>query len=194
MGWRADCCLFAEDLLSGMRNGTAGAGVLKAMRVRQGRVLVARRHTSRVGLDALALLAQAHRRLDALFAQAEQDARALPELQHAVHVHGRLEEELLHPVLGQVLGEPSAALLEDARREHAWLKVRLIELSTMAPPPPVLSSRLHWLRERLRKHVAIEERQLFSRARRALSRRRLAELGARLQTREDELNGGLYPG
>ena len=178
-----------------MRNGTAGAGVLQTMMVRSGRAPVARRRAARAGKDALEFLAQAHRRLDALFAQAERDPRALVELQHAVQVLGRLEEEILHPVLRQALGEPAAALVDEARREHAWLKVRLIELSQAAAlDPPVLARRLPWLRERLHRHMGEEERQLFARVRRALSRRRLAELGARLQAREDELNGGLYPG
>jgi hemerythrin-like domain-containing protein len=171
---------------------------LKAVAVSNQRVPIARRRASLPReKDALSVLVQAHRRMAALFARAQQDRRAVVELQHALRVHGRIEEELLFPVLERALGDEVAALLDEARREHSWMKVRLIELSLMEAGGGefiFIQGRLRELEDHLRKHMKEEERQLFRRARRALSRRRLIALGERMRAREDELNGGLYPG
>jgi hypothetical protein len=145
--------------------------------------------------DALALLERGHKMLEALLARTESDPRACADLRHALEVHGRLQHELLFPALEQARRGKPAPRFDQARREHAWLRVRLIELTATDPQDrPLFRSRLQPLGERLWRRIARERASLFRRARRALTPRQLRELGARMLSREYELNGGLYPG
>jgi iron-sulfur cluster repair protein YtfE (RIC family) len=143
--------------------------------------------------DALAFLARDHRRVADLLGQVPEDPAVLHQAQHELEVHDQLEEELLYPALEQILGEEGAELVEDLRLSHAHVKVRLIELSILGGGQE-FERKLAELRERLERHLEEEEKSLFARARRALPGARLQELRVRIELRQDELTGGLYPG
>jgi iron-sulfur cluster repair protein YtfE (RIC family) len=144
------------------------------------------------GHDALGFLADDHRRVAGLLAQVEEDPAVLHQAQHDLEVHDRLEEELLYPALEQLLGDEGLGLVEDLRLSHAHVKVRLIELSILGTGEE-FERKLSELRERLERHLEEEESKLFARARRALGPARLQELRVRIELRQDELKGGLYP-
>lgn len=143
--------------------------------------------------DALAFLARDHRRVAELLGQVTEDPAVLHQAQRELEVHDRLEEELLYPALEQILGQDGAELVEDLRLSHAHVKVRLIELSILGEGEE-FERKLAELRERLERHLEEEEASLFARARRALPGARLQELRVRIELRQDELKGGLYPG
>ena len=153
-------------------------------------------------LDGLKLLAEDHRRVEALFGEfegtkgAHNKQRLVRKICTELQVHAMIEEEIYYPaVKGKVEDED----LEEAYVEHDSAKLLINELAEAAPDEAFYDAKVKVLKELIEHHVKEEEKQrdnLFQQTRAAEVD--LKELGARLAARKAELmqlaqNGGLPP-
>jgi hypothetical protein len=143
--------------------------------------------------DALQLLRSDHQRIEALLSDClhlavEERGRApsadrngcLERLAATLQVHAQIERELFYPLL-----KVDALERDSAQLDHDEILVRLKTLLAHAPPQDDFERQLEVLAQLIRKHIALEELQLFRR----LDSSDLDELGAQLAIRRGDLLG-----
>lgn len=144
-------------------------------------------------IDAIDLLKKDHDDVDALFkdyqtlAEGDGDAgdhRALStQICGMLAVHAMIEEEIFYPAARRA--KVDAALLDEAQIEHGSAKELIAQIGAARSSEPLYDARVKVLGECIRHHVKEEEGELFPACRK--SDMDMAELGARLQQRKDEL-------
>ncbi|MBL8951895.1 MAG: hemerythrin domain-containing protein [Myxococcaceae bacterium] len=118
-------------------------------------------------MDALKLLKQDHREVEALFKRYEragdgatkakkQLARRVTEL---LSKHAAVEEELLYPAARELSKDLEDLVLE-ALEEHHVAKATLAELEKMSPDDERFDAKMTVLIENIRHHVEEEEGEL----------------------------------
>jgi Hemerythrin HHE cation binding domain len=115
--------------------------------------------------DALDRLQQDHRQVETLFAQASLSpgvtrARTVRLITHALTVHARLEEEVIYPVIADVLGA-GRSLVAQAVAEHDEMKGLIAQLERSDPPDVEVLDDLRSLQLLVQQHVAVEEGEVF---------------------------------
>ncbi len=152
--------------------------------------------------DALKLLAEDHRRVEALFEEFENTngkhnkQRLVQEICAELKIHAQIEEEIYYPAIE---GKVEKDALDEAYVEHDSAKHLINELVAAAPDEDYYDAKVKVLKELIEHHVKEEEKQrdnLFQQTRAADVD--LEELGARLEARKAELSaqaekGGLPP-
>ncbi len=141
-------------------------------------------------MDAIALLKADHRAVEDLFEKYEaansaaQKTKLAQQICLELCVHTTIEEELLYPVCN---GEVEEDMLDEAYVEHDGAKQLLAELMQGAPQDEFYDAKVKVLSEMIKHHVKEEEQRdgLFAQAK--ASDIDLMELGARLNTRKQEL-------
>ncbi len=142
-------------------------------------------------VDGLKLLAEDHRRVEALFEEFEatkgklNKARLVQTICTELKVHTLLEEEIYYPA---IRGEVEGADLEEAYVEHDAAKLLINELAAATPDEAFFDAKVKVLKELIEHHVEEEEKQrnnLFQQTRAADVD--LKALGARLAARKAEL-------
>jgi hemerythrin superfamily protein len=142
-------------------------------------------------MDALELLAEDHARAkkvmqelrrtegpdtrQALFAQLERDLDA----------HEAVEEEILYPALQPRENE----IVLEGIEEHHVVDTLMVELDSLPFDDESWGARCRVMIGNIEHHMQEEEVELFPRARKVLGRGELAELGARMARRRDEILG-----
>jgi hemerythrin superfamily protein len=144
-------------------------------------------------IDAIDLLKTDHDDVDALFkdyqmlAEGDGDAvdrRALStQICGMLAVHAMIEEEIFYPAARKA--DVDADLLDEAQIEHGSAKQLIAEIGAARASDPLYDARVTVLGEYIRHHVREEESELFPACRK--SGMDMAEIGARLQKRKDEL-------
>jgi hypothetical protein len=144
-------------------------------------------------IDAIDLLKKDHDDVDALFkdydmlAEGDGDAddrRALStRICGMLAVHAMIEEEIFYPAARNA--KVDAALLDEAQIEHGSAKELIAQIGAARSSEPLYDARVKVLGEYIRHHVKEEQGDLFPACRK--SDMDMAELGARLQKRKDEL-------
>ncbi|HEX6342224.1 hemerythrin domain-containing protein [Umezawaea sp.] len=139
--------------------------------------------------DAIVLLKEDHKTVEKLFKRFEQaDDDALQEKRELVDsiieeltVHAYIEEEIFYPTAREAVPETEDHVLESVEEHHvvAWM---LSELHGMDPKAENFDAKVAVLTENVRHHVEEEEQEWFPEVRKALGRKRLQELGARMIT------------
>lgn len=143
--------------------------------------------------DALDLLHDDHRRIDALLSDCERlvaSAQAsgadrsglISRLGALLIAHGQFEQQLFYPALGA-----STAEIDDAIADHEAIKQALHRMSEVDAPPASFDKCVKTLAHTVREHIRAEEGQLFARAR--SSGIDLHELGSQLALRRAALLG-----
>jgi len=146
-------------------------------------------------MDAIALLKQDHRNVEALFAKFEKtkDKRTkkalATEICTELTVHAIIEEEIFYPAC-------QAAVEDDLRLEayveHDGAKVLIAELEASDPENEFYDAKVKVLSEQIKHHVKEEEKPgegLFSQARKA--NLDLDALGEQMAARKKELLAGI---
>ncbi|HSC63572.1 MAG TPA: hemerythrin domain-containing protein [Caldimonas sp.] len=150
--------------------------------------------------DATRLLADDHREVHALF----EDYRALAEsgaggderrplaeeICTLLTVHAALEEEIFYPA-ARAAGV-DAGVLDEAEVEHASAKDLIAQIRDIEADAPLYDAKVRVLGEYIDHHVGEEEDELFPKCR--ASSMDLADLGARIAARKDELMGEMAEG
>jgi hemerythrin superfamily protein len=137
--------------------------------------------------DAIALLTQDHREVEALFSRFEKTGpRAHKQRQQlvermivALSQHAAIEEDVFYPAVRNEVPSTNDDVLE-ALEEHHLVKVTLAELQGMDPSAERFGAKVMVLIENVRHHVEEEEGELFPDVRKALGTPRLREIGVQL--------------
>jgi hemerythrin superfamily protein len=146
-------------------------------------------------MDATQLLKKDHKEVKVLFKEferlrdraAQKKQPVVAQICHALSVHAQLEEELVYPVLKELRSHEIKDLVAEAAEEHQVAKILIGELTTLSPNDAQYDAKVTVLREYVQHHVKEEEQELFPKARKHLSAKRLEELGEAITARHQEL-------
>ena len=143
--------------------------------------------SSATATSALALLTQDHRDVEALFVEFEglgngptrAVRQTVAKMIEALSRHAAIEELVFYPAVRERLADLDDDVLE-ALEEHHVVKWTLSELEPMTADDERYEAKVTVLMESVRHHVKEEERDMFPKVRKALSRTELEDLGGRL--------------
>jgi hemerythrin superfamily protein len=141
-------------------------------------------------LDAIALLKQDHRAVEALFEEfeeadeSEQSALATRICQ-MLTVHAQIEEEYLYPQAKDAFGEEDDEMVYEAEIEHGSAKELIAKIEASTPDDPQFKPLVKVLSEYIKHHVKEEEKELFPSLKD--TELDLKELGSQLAQRKMEL-------
>jgi hemerythrin superfamily protein len=147
-------------------------------------------------MDATQLLKKDHKEVKALFKEFEslrgratQKRQAMVmQLCQALTVHAQVEEELVYPLFKELRPREIKDLVVEAAEEHKVAKTLIGELMTLEPDDEQYEAKVTVLGEYVQHHVKEEEQELFPKARKHLSAKRLAELGEQIAARKETLS------
>jgi hemerythrin superfamily protein len=137
--------------------------------------------------SAVALLTQDHRDVEALFKKFEGLGKrahksreaTVGKIIEALSKHAVIEEQVFYPQVRARMTETNDDVLE-ALEEHHVVKWTLSELEKMSSEDERYEAKVTVLMESVRHHVKEEEKGLFPRVRKAMSRTDLEEMGEQL--------------
>lgn len=118
--------------------------------------------------DAIALLQQDHREVEALFEEFEQTqskaekAKIAAKICLELRVHTQIEEELFYPPAHK---EIEHDLVDEAVVEHASAKDLIHQIETMTPADHLYDAKVKVLSEYIKHHVKEEETEMFPKLR-----------------------------
>jgi hemerythrin-like domain-containing protein len=143
-------------------------------------------------VNAIDLLEQQHREVEELFEEIEgagenakkTKERLCRELADALAVHAEIEEKLFYPESKQ---ENTEEILRESVEEHLSMKRLLTDIVEGEVEDDQFDARIEVLKEQVEHHVEEEEKELFPKVRKALSREELEDLGTRMEAMAEEL-------
>jgi hemerythrin-like domain-containing protein len=162
-----------------------------------------------MGMDALTLVREEHRRLEELLGRCERlegdggpDREVLRQFQGAVRHHVDQEESILYPVFRERArqAEVDLASLDRAVEQHRLIDRLAGELTGPAPDGAVHKAKLTVLAEQVRTHLDDEDSVLLTAIEDLIDDDTLLELGRRMEQRDRviaarrELAATLVPG
>lgn len=138
-------------------------------------------------MDAFTLLKKDHKTvaglMDKIEATTERAIKGREELftqlKRELDIHARIEETILYPVLEKA--EPTHDISLEAYEEHKVVKQLLSELESEPKDAEEWTAKFTVLKENVEHHVEEEEGEMFTKARKVLSKEELEELGRRLE-------------
>lgn len=139
-------------------------------------------------MDAITLLKNDHKTVERLFKRFEKATKSGGESREAIvaeiikelSVHAAIEEQVFYPAIRAEVDDVEDATLE-ALEEHHIVKWTLAELDGMTESHERFTAKVTVLMEAVRHHVEEEEGEMFPDVREALGRKRLAEIGAKME-------------
>jgi hemerythrin superfamily protein len=143
--------------------------------------------------DAISLLREDHREVEAMFAQFESSNASarkrdiVQKLCDALTVHATIEEEIFYPKARETLKRAGENLMDEAEVEHEGIKWRVQMIEKMKPDEDLFDAEVKVLREYVEHHVREEERKIFPKLR--LSRFDNQRIGQLLAARKEEMTG-----
>jgi hemerythrin-like domain-containing protein len=141
--------------------------------------------------DAIALLKQDHRAVEALFKQFEnsddesEQSELATRVCNMLKVHTQIEEELFYPQAKDALDDEDDEMVYEAEIEHGSAKELIGKLEGMTPEDEHFKATFTVLSEYVKHHVKEEENELFPSLRR--TELDLKEMGTQMQARKFEL-------
>lgn len=140
--------------------------------------------------DAIALLKQDHRTVEALFEEFEdadesEQSDLATRICQMLTVHAQIEEEILYPQAKDAFGEEEDEMVYEAEIEHGSAKELIAKIEAGTPEDPEFKPLVKVLSEYIKHHVKEEEKEMFP----ALKDTELdlKELGSQLAQRKMEL-------
>ena len=100
------------------------------------------------------------------------------QLKNELEVHTRIEEDILYPTLEEY--EETRDISLEAYEEHAVVKRLLEELASAPKDDEQWTAKFTVLKENIEHHVEEEEGEMFTKARKILSKDEIENLGDRL--------------
>ena len=142
--------------------------------------------------DAIALLTEDHRKVQALFKQFESlkesegkrddKAALVQQICTELTLHALVEEEIFYPAVRKAIDDDD--LMDEADVEHTSAKALIIELMTGRPGDDHYDAKVTVLGEYINHHVKEEEGEMFPKARKEVD---TAALGKKLAARKAQL-------
>jgi hypothetical protein len=135
-------------------------------------------------MDAFELLKKDHKKVSQLFKEVEAASgqtkkQIFARLKTELDVHANVEERIFYPALENK--KEAREITLEAYEEHKVVKDLLAELESGNAPEDEWDAKLTVLKENVEHHVEEEEGELFSKARQALSKQELEELGVEME-------------
>ena len=135
-------------------------------------------------MDAFELLKKDHKKVAQLFKEIEAASgqtkkQLFARLKGELEVHAQVEERIFYPALENK--EEARDITLEAYEEHKVVKDLLGELASNSAPEDEWDAKLKVLRENVEHHVEEEEGELFSKARQALSKKAIEQIGADME-------------
>lgn len=155
--------------------------------------------------DAIALLKEDHVKVRGLLTRLEATTERangsrvelLAKIVQEIQMHSTLEEEIFYPAYKEAVSKKDdTRLYQEALEEHHLVDTVLMEIGASDPQSEVFSAKAKVLMELVEHHVGEEEKEMFPRARKAMSASELQRLGATMKERKGELesaNEGWLP-
>ena len=141
--------------------------------------------------DAIALLKADHKKVKALFAEADElgdrahatRAKLFAQIDQELTIHTKVEEEIFYPAFKAKTksATPERDEILEAYEEHAGAKELIAKLEALDPTDETYKAKLQVLSEEIDHHVKEEETTMFPMARKLLSEDELRELGAQIE-------------
>ncbi|MDO8732190.1 MAG: hemerythrin domain-containing protein [Actinomycetota bacterium] len=132
-------------------------------------------------MDAIVMLKEEHKDLEKLFKQLDKDdLSVIPDICSSLTLHITVEEQVFYPEVNRrtdVEADDIAEVLE----EHHLLKLLVSEIRELTPADIEYKAKAGVLTELARHHHKEEETELFPEVRKELGRKRLLEIGAKME-------------
>jgi hypothetical protein len=144
-------------------------------------------------MDAFELLKKDHKKVSQLFKEIEAASgptkkQIFARLKTELDVHANVEERFFYPALENK--DEARDITLEAYEEHKVVKDLLGELESSNAPEDEWDAKLTVLKENVEHHVEEEEGELFSKARQALSKQEIEELGVEMEAEKASQLGG----
>ena len=141
------------------------------------------------GPDATALLRADHKLVSELFAAyaktraTSKKKKLVDQICTELTIHAQVEEEIFYPAFKQSLKDKE--LVPEATIEHGTVKALIAQVEGVEPDGEMFDAKIKVLAEYVKHHVKEEQNEMFPKAK--SSKLDLAELGARIAARKEEL-------
>jgi hemerythrin-like domain-containing protein len=143
------------------------------------------------GVDAIVLLKEQHREVEALFEQIEnagekahkKKTQLFGEIADKITKHTKIEEAIFYPAAE----EADEDLVLEAHEEHDNVKAMIRKIQRTKASDETFDAKIKTLKELVKHHVKEEEEQLFPKCVKALGQEALEELGGEMQEKYDAL-------
>jgi len=140
--------------------------------------------------DAIALLKQDHRAVEALFEEFEdadesEQSDLATRICQMLTVHAQIEEEYLYPQAKDAFGEEDDEMVYEAEIEHGSAKELIAKIEASTPEDPQFKPLMKVLSEYIKHHVKEEEKEMFPSLKD--TELDLKELGSQMAQRKMEL-------
>ncbi|MBL8265560.1 hemerythrin domain-containing protein, partial [Steroidobacter sp.] len=147
-------------------------------------------HSTDAPRDAIALLKQDHRAVEALFEEFEdadesEQSSLATRICQMLTVHAQIEEEILYPAAKEAFGEEDDQMVYEAEIEHGSAKDLIAKIEAGTPEDPEFKPLVKVLSEYIKHHVKEEEKEMFPSLKD--TELDLKELGAQMAQRKMEL-------
>ncbi|MDQ1639129.1 MAG: hypothetical protein QOF62_2468 [Pyrinomonadaceae bacterium] len=144
-------------------------------------------------MNAFELLKKDHKKVAQLFKEVEAASgqtkkQIFSRLKKELDVHANTEERIFYPALENK--EEAREITLEAYEEHKVVKDLLGELDSGDASQDEWDAKLTVLKENVEHHVDEEEGELFSKARQALSKQEIEELGVEMEAEKASQLGG----
>lgn len=146
--------------------------------------------------NALELLKEDHRKVKELLSELVQSTtraekkrvNLLEKIEQELQIHTQIEEEIFYPAFKEAGNSEASKMYFEALEEHRAVdELVLPDLKKTSPTSEQFSGRAKVLKELVEHHVEEEEKEMFKKAQKAMSKEELTELGERLAERKQEL-------
>ena len=142
--------------------------------------------------DAITLLKQDHEKVRGLLGSLENATGArreklLAQVEKELEIHTTIEEEIFYPAYREAAKKKEdKKLYYEAVEEHHVVKV-VIPDAHEGNSPEQLKAKAKVLKELVEHHADEEEKEMFPRAKKAMDKEELRDLGAQMEARKTEL-------
>jgi hemerythrin-like domain-containing protein len=146
--------------------------------------------------NAIDLLKEDHKRVKGLLAElTETTTRAekkrlqlLEKIEMEVQIHARIEEEIFYPAFKEAGNSEYSKIYFEALEEHRTVEEMVLpDLKKTPPTSEKFSGRAKVLKELIEHHADEEEKDMFKKAAKSISKEELSELGQQMSERKLEL-------
>ncbi|MEO8380507.1 MAG: hemerythrin domain-containing protein [Acidobacteriota bacterium] len=146
--------------------------------------------------DAIALLKEDHEKVRGLLASLEKtgdkakDRRVtlLEKISKELMIHTTIEEEIFYPAYHEAAqAKEDKKIYFEANEEHSVVKMYLPRVQSGELSGEKFTAEAKVLRELVEHHAKEEEKEMFKRAKKFLSKDELVDLGARMAARKRQL-------
>src|SRR5215468_12185910 len=146
-------------------------------------------------MRATTILTKDHRLVNGLIATLEVTPRLsstvrkrlFEQIRTNVMVHSQVEEEILYPILRNLMFMRGESKVDESYREHQQVKDLLNSLAMMDPNTDAFDNKFEDFKSRIQHHVEEEEGDMFQVVRQRMSTEEQEHLGQRIHARKISL-------